>query len=96
LLTARAEELAGEAFNVATGESFRVSEVVDRLTRIAGLDLEPEVGPVRDAKELPYQLLDIAKIKRLGWQPKMSLDDGLRATWAWYRALAQTGRPPPL
>ena len=35
--------------------------------------------------EIDRQCLDSTRIReRLGWQPRWSLDDGLRETYAWY------------
>lgn len=34
----------------------------------------------------PRKLLDITKIRNLGWEPKTELRDGIKATYAWYIA----------
>jgi CDP-glucose 4,6-dehydratase len=50
-----------------------------------GSTLEPEVRK-EASNEIPRQYLSAEKARRvLGWSPLLSLDDGLRATIAWYR-----------
>jgi CDP-glucose 4,6-dehydratase len=78
-------------WNVGPGEPAPVIDVVRRLIRTAGLDLEPDVqgapaaGPDRQA-------LDSTKIRNeLGWQPQWDLDRGLAATYEWYRTHLAAG-----
>ena len=35
--------------------------------------------------EIREKLLDISKIKKLGWTPKISPDKGIRQTYQWYQ-----------
>jgi CDP-glucose 4,6-dehydratase len=78
----------GRAWNAGTGEPVSVREVVTRLISVSGADAEPDVqGEGTPHGEIDRQFLDSSAIRsELGWQPKWSLDDGLAATWEWYRA----------
>ena len=74
---------AGEAYNVGSGESHSVREVVDAVLRVAGSDLEPEVLGETPPGEGGRRSVDIAKIRAAtGWSPATSLEEGLRRTWA--------------
>jgi CDP-glucose 4,6-dehydratase len=76
--------LRGRAWNAGGGEPVRVLEVVDRLVRISGRDLEPDVHGEPDAGPA-RQALDSSAIRgELGWEPAWDLDRGLAATYAWY------------
>ena len=33
----------------------------------------------------PRKVLNVDKIKSLGWEPKISLNDGIKSTYDWYR-----------
>jgi CDP-glucose 4,6-dehydratase len=76
----------GEAFNFAAGERLTVLEVVERILRLMGSDLEPVV---RDeaVNEIREQRVSAGKARDvLGWQPAHSLDEGLSDTIGWYRS----------
>jgi CDP-glucose 4,6-dehydratase len=77
--------LRGEAFNFSNETQITVRDLVERILRLMGSDLEPEVRN-EASNEIHYQYLSAEKARRvLGWAPLLSLDDGLRATIAWYR-----------
>jgi CDP-glucose 4,6-dehydratase len=78
-------ELVGEAFNFSSEEPLQVLDVVDRILRVMGSELVPEI---RDeaTHEIREQYLSAEKARsRLGWRPQFGLDDALRRTVEWYR-----------
>ena len=76
----------GRAWNAGHGAPVSVRELVDRLIRVSGVDVEPDIqGESTPHAEIDRQYLDSTAIKEeLGWQPRWSLDEGLAATWRWY------------
>ncbi|HEX8066655.1 MAG TPA: NAD-dependent epimerase/dehydratase family protein [Thermoleophilaceae bacterium] len=80
------ERLAGRAWNAGGGEPVPVLDVVRRLVRIAGADVEPDVRGEPAAAGAPdRQALDSSAIRsELGWSPAWDLDRGLAAAHAWY------------
>jgi CDP-glucose 4,6-dehydratase len=80
-------EVAGQAFNFASGAQVSVLEMVKTIARLMGGQL-PEPRVLNTAKnEIKEQRLSTEKAKRvLGWQPRVSIEDGLRSTIEWYRA----------
>jgi CDP-glucose 4,6-dehydratase len=76
--------LAGHAFNFSNEIQVPVRELVDRVLRAMGSELEPEVR--NEAQhEIKHQYLAAAKAREvLGWSPLFTLDEGLERTIAWY------------
>jgi len=75
----------GEAFNFSANAPLSVLELVRRIADLMGKrHLQPQI--LNQAKhEIPHQVLLADKARqRLGWQPRYSLDEGLRETIDWY------------
>lgn len=88
LVEAMAErpELAGEVFNLSTGDPKSVLDVVALVQQAAGTDLEPDIQD-RATAEIPAQHLSAEKARRvLGWEPTRTLDEAMAETVEWYRA----------
>jgi UDP-glucose 4-epimerase len=88
---ARAFLLAGESgrpgtYNVGTGTETSVLELLDSLERAAATAPERKFEPLRKG-ELRASALDSSRIRaELGWEPEVSVDEGLARTFAWYRS----------
>ena len=81
--------LKGEAFNFSLEIRLTVLELVEKILALAGSDLSPEVRnePLNEIRE---QSLSSEKARRtLGWRPLFTLEEGLRKTFAWYRAFLE-------
>jgi CDP-glucose 4,6-dehydratase len=77
--------LKGRAFNFSNETQVTVLELVDRILKLMDSDLEPEVRN-EVVNEIRQQYLSAEKARQvLGWRPLFTLDEGLRATIAWYR-----------
>jgi len=75
-------------FEVGTGRPLAVKDMVLKIKEITGnISTELLFGalPYRD-KETMRSLLDISAVKKLGWQPVISLEEGLRRTVAELKA----------
>ena len=78
----------GEAFNAGGGSPICVRDLVSLIGELAGCPVEPSYqGPGVPQGEIDRQWVDYSKLRRLtGWEPRVSLQDGLRRTIEWYRA----------
>ena len=71
----------GEVYNVGSGKAIALRDLAVKIWNLAGADLNLlKIGArAAAAGELHDTQADIAKITEvLGWNPKISLDDGLR------------------
>lgn len=74
-----------DIFNVGLGRSITIRELVEKVVKASGKDLEiiyDPSGPTIGTKIS----IDVNKAKeKFGWQPEVSLDEGIAKTIAWYR-----------
>jgi GDP-L-fucose synthase len=74
---------SNEIINVGTGEDLPIKELAGLVRKTVGYK-----GEIRWDKSnpdgTPRKLLDVSKIKSLGWLPKISLEEGIRKTYDWY------------
>ena len=77
-----------EIINVGCGEDVTIAELASLVADVVGF----RGAVVFDRSKpdgTPRKLLDVSKLRALGWQARTPLADGLRATYDWYRAHAQ-------
>ncbi len=73
------------AFNVGTGVPTTVNELAEHFNRFTGAGFQPKYAPPR-AGELLRNYLDCSKIRDfVGWEPRVSLGEGLEITYDWFR-----------
>lgn len=78
-------EAVNQVYNIACGEQTSLNELFTELKAIAGSDLAPIYGPERMG-DVKHSLADITKAKTLlGYQPSVSIRQGLKPTFEWYR-----------
>jgi nucleoside-diphosphate-sugar epimerase len=88
VLVARNPKAVGAVYNVSPGNPVTNKDVVEKLADMTGFKGKiawgayPPGYPQRPPSQDPaYLALDSSKIsKDLGWKPRYSLDEGLRAT----------------
>ena len=71
--------------NVGTGVDCTIRELAETVARVVGF----EGQVVFDASKpdgTPRKLLDVSRLKALGWQYSVSLEDGLQQAYSWFLA----------
>jgi len=82
---APADKIAGRTFNVACGERHTLNETWRILAELLEFREEPLYGPPRTG-DIQNSLADISAAREaFGYDPKVSFEEGLRRTVAWYR-----------
>jgi GDP-L-fucose synthase len=72
-----------DIINIGCGQDVSIAELAMLVKDIVGYSGDIEY----DAEKpdgTPQKLLDVGKIKALGWEPKLSLEEGIKKTYAWY------------
>lgn len=83
--------LRGEAFNFGTEEPVTVLDMTRRILKLMGAEALEPIILNQAGGEITHQFLDASKARQqLGWQPRHSIDEGLRRTIAWYRDCGRT------
>ncbi len=81
-----AKPIHGEAFNFSNEIQLSVLDITRKILDVMGKkDLQPKV--LNEAKgEIKHQYLSAAKARKaLGWQPRYTLEKGLKETVSWYK-----------
>jgi GDP-L-fucose synthase len=69
--------------NVGTGTDVTIREVAELIKQVVGFEGEL-VFDTEKPDGTPRKLLDVNKLRALGWEPKYSLEDGLRHAYDWF------------
>jgi len=77
--------------NVGVGEDLTIQELAEKVRKAVGF-----AGGIRwDSSKpdgTPRKLLDVTRIRQLGWKPTISFDEGIAATYVWFQQNAPEAR----
>lgn len=80
-----------EIVNVGVGEDLTIRELAEKVKQAVGF-----AGTIRwDAAKpdgTPRKLLEVTRIRKLGWKPAISVEEGIAATYIWFRQNAPEAR----
>jgi GDP-L-fucose synthase len=76
--------------NVGSGEDLTIRELASKVAMAAGF-----TGEIKwDASKpdgTPRKVLDVSRMKALGWEPTITLDEGIASTITWYKEANANG-----
>ena len=77
--------------NIGSGEDMSIRELTELVAQVVGYK-----GDIRwDTSKpngTPRKWLDSSRLRALGWQPKVSLREGLESTYKWYTSNLDAGK----
>ncbi len=84
---AETPNIEGRTYNIGTGKEISVGELADTIVRLIGEDIPVLFDPTRirpPASEVARLIANSERARQeLGWQPTVSLEEGLRRTIEW-------------
>lgn len=69
--------------NIGCGVDFSIAELASLISSIVGYEGSIEFDTTMP-DGTPRKLLDVTRLRALGWTPTIELNDGLASTYAWY------------
>ncbi len=75
---------SGLHLNVGTGDDLSIKELAQKIANAAGFTGQIEWDSTKP-DGTPRKVLDVSRIKALGWKPTITLEDGITSTIAWYK-----------
>jgi len=69
--------------NVGSGEDLTIRDLAELVRTVVGYEGEVEWDASKP-DGTPRKLMDVSRLRGLGWAPSVSLEDGLRRTYRWY------------
>ena len=72
-----------EHINVGTGEDVTIKELAETIVDVVGYKNYYEWDTDKP-NGTPRKVLNVDKIKSLGWEPKIGLREGIESTYKWY------------
>lgn len=73
----------GEFVNVGAGEEIKIKDLAVFIKEIVGFEGKI-VHDLSKPDGMPRKLLDISRIKALGWKPNTNLKEGVKKAYEWY------------
>jgi dTDP-glucose 4,6-dehydratase/UDP-glucose 4-epimerase len=70
-------------YHVGTEEEVTIATIAQKVAASFGRDLDLHFGPPAPGGT-PRRCPNTAKVRALGFAPKVTLDEGIRKTVAWY------------
>lgn len=86
-------EIEGSTVDLGTGQLVSVESIVRQIVEIMGVKIEPQFGALSSRPCEEVRVADLDHTQHvLGWQPKVSVYEGIKKTVEWYQA-AHSGSP---
>jgi GDP-L-fucose synthase len=81
----------GEIINIGRGEDISIKELAETIKNIVGYNGEIRWDTTKP-DGTPRKLLDISKIRQLGWEPSFSFEEGIKRTYEDFKSMLDIKR----
>jgi GDP-L-fucose synthase len=76
--------------NVGSGEDLTIKHLAEKVAAAAGFAGKIEWDSSKP-DGTPRKVLDVSRVKALGWKPTITLDEGIASTITWYKEASARG-----
>ena len=73
-----------EIINVGTGEDVTIKELAETIKDVVGF-IGGITWDISKPNGTPRKVMNVDKLKSLGWEPKIGLREGIELTYQWYK-----------
>ena len=80
-----------EIINVGVGTDLSIRELAELVCRVVGYNGRL-LFDTSKPDGTPQKLLDVSRLRALGWQARITLEEGIRGTYQWFLAGHPTGQ----
>ena len=77
--------------NVGSGEELSIRQLAEQIAQVVGFTGRLEFDPSMP-DGTPRKLMDVTRIRALGWKHRITLTEGIRGAYAWYLAHSAEAR----
>jgi GDP-L-fucose synthase len=77
--------------NVGSGEELSIRQLAEQIAQVVGFTGRLEFDPSMP-DGTPRKLMDVSRIRALGWKHRITLTEGIRGAYAWYLAHSAEAR----
>lgn len=74
---------SSEIVNIGCGEDLTIRELAETVCRVVGFQGKL-VFDTSKPDGTPRKLLDIGRIRAMGWSPRIPLEEGIKGAYAWF------------
>jgi nucleoside-diphosphate-sugar epimerase len=89
---ASSKQVAGQVMNLACGDSISLLDLINSINKLLGSSIQPVFTEAR-VGDVKHSCADISRARQsLGYAPKVSFEEGLAKTYAWFQTAWQSSK----
>jgi GDP-L-fucose synthase len=77
--------------NIGTGVDISIKDLAQKIAEVSGFEGEI-LWDTSKPDGTPRKVLEVSRIKQLGWSPRVTLEEGITSTIRWYKDATVKGK----